>query len=130
MILFIGLTTTVFAQENIKYAETINILDLEKHLTILSSDSLEGRETGKKGQKMAADYIMNHFKSIGIPPYKGKKYYQKFRVKSGRHICKCDDCDVNFVKKLFGKRKWIKGENVLGYIEGTALAFPLVFLIP
>ena len=128
MILFIGLTTTVFAQENIKYAETINILDLEKHLTILSSDSLEGRETGKKGQKMAADYIMNHFKSIGIPPYKGKKYYQKFRVKSGRHICKCDDCDVNFVKKLFGKRKWIKGENVLGYIEGTDLKDELIII--
>ena len=128
MILFIGLTTTVFAQENIKYAETINIQDLEKHLTILSSDSLEGRETGKKGQKMAADYIMNHFKSIGIPPYKGKKYYQKFRVKSGRHICKCDDCDVNFVKKLFGKRKWIKGENVLGYIEGTDLKDELIII--
>ena len=126
--LFIGLTTTAFSQDNIKFAETINIIDLEKHLTILASDSMEGRETGKKGQKMAADYIMNHFKSIGIPPYKGKKYYQKFRVKSGRHMCKCDDCDVNFVKKLFGKRKWIKGENVLGYIEGTDLKDELIII--
>jgi len=128
LILFIGLTTTAFSQDNIKFAETINIIDLEKHLTILASDSMEGRETGKKGQKMAADYIMNHFKSIGIPPYKGKKYYQKFRVKSGRHMCKCDDCDVNFVKKLFGKRKWIKGENVLGYIEGTDLKDELIII--
>ena len=128
LILFIGLTTTVLAQDNIKFAETINIQDLERHLTILASDSLEGRETGKKGQKMAADYIMNHFKNIGIPPYKAKKYYQKFRVKSGRHICKCDDCDVNFVKKLFGKRKWIKGENVLGYIEGTDLKDELIII--
>jgi len=128
LILFIGLTTTVFAQENIIFAETINTIDLEKHLSILASDSLEGRETGQKGQKMAADYIMNHFKNIGIPPYKGKKYYQKFRVKSGKHICKCDDCDVNFVKKLFGKRKWIKGENVLGYIEGTDLKEELIII--
>ena len=128
LILFIGLTTTVFAQENIIFAETINTIDLEKHLSILASDSLEGRETGQKGQKMAADYIMNHFKNIGIPPYKGKKYYQKFRVKSGKHICKCDDCDVNFVKKLFGKRKWIKGENVLGYIEGTDLKDELIII--
>ena len=128
LILFIGLTTTALAQDNIKFAETINIQDLERHLTILASDSLEGRETGKKGQKMAADYIMNHFKNIGIPPYKAKKYYQKFRVKSGRHICKCDDCDVNFVKKLFGKRKWIKGENVLGYIEGTDLKDELIII--
>ena len=58
---FTDLTIT----QNVKYAETIVAADLEKHLTILASDSLEGRETGKPGQKMAADYIMNHFKNIG-----------------------------------------------------------------
>ena len=128
LLLFIGLTTIAFSQDNVKFAETINTQDLERHLIIIASDSLEGRETGKPGQKMAADYIMNHFKAIGIPPYKGKKYYQKFRVKSGRHICKCEDCDVNFVKQLFGKKKWIKGENVLGYIEGTDLKDELIII--
>ena len=93
VILFIGISISSFSQDNIKYSETIIVSDLEKHLIILASDSLEGRETGKPGQKMAADYIMNHFKNIGIPPYKKKSYYQKFKVKSGRHLCKCDDCD-------------------------------------
>ena len=128
LILFIGITTTVLAQDNIKFAETINIQDLERHLTILASDSLEGRETGKKGQKMAADYIANHFKNIGIPPYKKDTYYQKFKVKSGKHICKCEDCDVGFVKQLFGKKRRIKGENVLGYIEGTDLKEELIII--
>ena len=128
LVLFIGLTTTVLAQDNIKFAETINIQDLERHLTILASDSLEGRETGKKGQKMAADYIANHFKNIGIPPYKKDTYYQKFKVKSGKHICKCEDCDVGFVKQLFGKKRRIKGENVLGYIEGTDLKDELIII--
>jgi len=91
VILFIGISISSFSQDNIKYSETIIVSDLEKHLIILASDSLEGRETGKPGQKMAADYIMNHFKNIGIPPYKKKSYYQKFKVKSGRHLCKCDD---------------------------------------
>ena len=122
------LPTLLFSQENVKYSETINISDLEKHLTILASDSLEGRETGKKGQKMAADYIANHFKNIGIPPYKKKTYYQKFKVKSSRHICKCEDCDVNFIKKLFSSKKRIKGENVLGYIEGTDLKNELIII--
>jgi len=121
LLLFVGLTTIIFAQENVKYSETILASDLEKHLIILASDSLEGRETGKPGQKMAADYIMNHFKNIGIPPYKGKKYYQKFKVKSGRHMCKCDDCDMSFMKKILGQKKKIKGENVIGFIEGTDL---------
>tara|TARA_B100002003_G_C14112269_1_gene534982 strand:+ start:100 stop:1128 length:1029 start_codon:yes stop_codon:yes gene_type:complete len=116
------------AQENVKFAETINVADLEKHLNILASDSLEGRETGKAGQKMAAAYIANHFKSIGISPYKKETYYQKFKVKAKKHICKCEDCDVGFVKQLFGKKKIIKGENVLGYIEGTDLKEELIII--
>jgi|TARA_B110000116_G_scaffold69192_1_gene59763 hypothetical protein len=127
LLLFL-LPTILFGQENIKFSKTIIVEDLQKHLIVLASDSLEGRETGKKGQKMAADYIANHFKNIGIPPYKKKTYYQKFKVKSGRHVCKCEDCDVNFAKKLFGNKKKIKGENVLGYIEGTDLKDELIII--
>ncbi len=115
------LPSILFSQENIKFSKTIVVEDLERHLNILASDSLEGRETGKKGQKMAADYLMNHFKKIGIPPYKKKTYYQKFKVESDRHICKynCENCDEDFITKLFKKKRIVKGENVLGYIEGT-----------
>jgi Zn-dependent M28 family amino/carboxypeptidase len=122
------LPTIFFAQENIKFSRTIIVEDLERHLNILASDSLEGRETGKKGQKMAADYIAKHFKSIGVPPYKKETYYQKFKVRSGKHICKCEDCDVGFVKQLLGNKKKIKGENVLGYIEGDDLKDELIIV--
>lgn len=143
-------------QDNLKFAETININDLEKHLNILASDSLEGRETGKIGQKKAAAYIANHFKKIGIkPPTKYpkeiieiqkkiekilsveikkkdniEKYYQKFKVKTNRHLCKlnCSDCDTDFISKLTGANKWVKGENVLGYIEGTDLKKELLII--
>ena len=118
----------LLGQNNLKYAETIKTEEIEKHIKILASDSLEGRETGKKGQKLAADYIMNHFKKIGIPPYKGKTYYQKFRVKNGRHLCKCDDCDDSFLNKILGKNKYIVGENVLGYIEGSDLKEELIII--
>ena len=74
IITIILLPAILFSQENIRFSETIVIKDLKRHLRVLASDSLEGRETGKKGQKMAANYIMNHFKNIGIPPYKKKKY--------------------------------------------------------
>ena len=118
----------LFSQDNIKFSKTILKKDLEKHLNILASDSLEGRETGKKGQKMAAEYIKNHFINIGIPPYKKNKYFQKFKVKSDRHICKCEDCDSDFIKKIFKKNKIIRGENVLGYIEGTDLKEELIII--
>ena len=98
LLFFIG--KSVFSQDNLKYSETITVSDLKKHLIILASDSLEGRETGKLGQKLAAEYIKNHFIDIGIPPYKKNTYYQKFKVESDRHICKynCENCDEDFIK--------------------------------
>jgi hypothetical protein len=50
------------------YAGMITEADLRKHLEILASDAYEGRETGFKGQKMAADYLVQQFRSFGIPP--------------------------------------------------------------
>ena len=35
---------------------------LKKHIEILASDSLEGREVGQPGELLAADYISIHFK--------------------------------------------------------------------
>tara|TARA_B100001250_G_C19785860_1_gene784097 strand:- start:364 stop:1398 length:1035 start_codon:yes stop_codon:yes gene_type:complete len=130
LILFCILPVALFSQENIKFSKSIVIEDLEKHLTILASDSLEGRETGKKGQKMAADYLMNQFKKIGIPPYNKNTYYQKFKIQSDRHICKynCENCDEDFITKLFKKKRIVKGENVLGYIEGTDLKEELIII--
>jgi hypothetical protein len=50
-----------------KYAETITAADLKKHLSIIASDEYEGRETGKKGQHMTAEYLAGQFRSFGIP---------------------------------------------------------------
>lgn len=62
----------------LKYAKTINIEDLNTHLSILSSDEYEGRETGKKGQKMAAAYISKQFESLGLEAPVDGSYYQRF----------------------------------------------------
>ena len=120
----------LYSQDNVKYSKTINKEDLKIHLEILASDSLEGRETGKKGQKLAAEYIKNHFINIGIPPSKGNTYYQKFKVQSDRHICKynCENCDEDFITRLFKKSRIVNGENVLGFIEGTDLKEEIVLI--
>ncbi len=59
-----------------KYAETITAEDLKKHLSIIASDEYEGRETGKKGQHMTAEYLAAQFKSFGIPELPAGGYYQ------------------------------------------------------
>lgn len=58
-----------------KYASTITEADLKENLTILASDALEGRETGTRGQKMAAAFIANYFREQGlIAPVNGSHY--------------------------------------------------------
>ena len=61
----------VWAQQDsvqVRYAATIKQADLREYLGELASDEYEGRETGMKGQKMAAEYIRKHFAAFGIPP--------------------------------------------------------------
>lgn len=63
-------------QTAVKFSASINKANAYKHLSVLASDEYEGRETGKKGAWMAADYIKNYFKSIGLKgPVKGD-YFQ------------------------------------------------------
>jgi len=76
----------VYSQDPVaeKYAQTITADDLSYDLHVLASDSLEGRETGKKGQKMAARFLASEFKKYGLqPPVKtdsGMSYFQKFEL--------------------------------------------------
>ncbi|MCF6360717.1 MAG: M28 family peptidase [Cyclobacteriaceae bacterium] len=76
------------AQEDImrKYAADIDQAEMKEILTILSSDALEGRETGERGQKMAAAFIADYFQRLGLQPVvpteKGMSYYQKFELEN------------------------------------------------
>lgn len=64
-----------------QYAATIKPQDLEKHLKILASDEYEGRETGTRGQKKAAAYIADYYKSLGIEPANNGSYFQSYPLK-------------------------------------------------
>ncbi|MFZ1750577.1 MAG: M28 family peptidase, partial [Saprospiraceae bacterium] len=59
----------------VRYAESIDPATMRKHLSILASDSLEGRETGQKGLKMAGDYITKILGNIGIETVDGQSSY-------------------------------------------------------
>ncbi len=54
--------------------------DLSRHAHYLASDALGGRYTGSSGQEKAAEYIADHFKSLGLLPLGSKKksYIQYF----------------------------------------------------
>lgn len=60
----------------IKFSQSISKDNAFKHLSVLASDEYEGRETGKKGAWMAADYIRTQFKNIGLAAPVNGSYLQ------------------------------------------------------
>jgi len=81
-------------------AQNINRKTLLNDVEILASDQFEGRKTGSKGNFMAAEYIIDRFKNIGLDAY-NKDYKHGFEFKNR----------IN---------EEIKGVNLIGYIEGKS----------
>src|SRR5690554_4814239 len=80
-------------------AQNVEEQKLKDHVSYLSSDKLEGRGTGTKGEKKAGKYIIKHFKKAGLTPYPGQKNFrQGFLAKKGEH----------------GE---VKAHNIIGYID-------------
>jgi len=68
-----------FAQSDAaKYAATITGNNLNKHLSIIASAEMEGRETGTEGQRKAAAYIESQFKAMGLRSVESLNGYQQY----------------------------------------------------
>src|ERR1700750_910859 len=77
------LAGTAMAQKknnSAKFAEEITAKDLKAKLTIIAGAEMEGRETATPGQKRAAAFIENFFKSIGLQPGTPDGYQLKYPV--------------------------------------------------
>ena len=84
-LLLLFTTNLVWAQKlEKKYAETITQEDLRKHLTIIASDDMEGRETTTIGQYKTARYLASEFEKLGLERIvdlgEYKSYFQWFDV--------------------------------------------------
>jgi len=85
-----------------KFGNTINSIDVKKHIYTLAGDEFEGRETGEKGQKLAANYLANEYKKYGIKGINGTdNYYQIIPIEALKNKSKNPS------------------ENVLAFIQGT-----------
>ena len=100
----------LFANLIVNAQDGINSKTFYKHDKYLSSDKMQGRFPGTKGNNEAAAYIEKHFKKFGLKKFGLKKfnnnYYQTFNffVKEGLNKVKSDS---------------VKIQNVVGYIEGS-----------
>ncbi len=61
-----------------KYSSYIDEADLKKNLTVIASDEYLGRETGKQGQKMTAEFLSAYFKKLGCSFAPGMSGYEQY----------------------------------------------------
>jgi Zn-dependent M28 family amino/carboxypeptidase len=61
-----------------KSNDTVALSDLKRHLNILASDAMEGRETGTPGIEKAAVYLETEFKRLGLRPGNGENFRQEY----------------------------------------------------
>jgi Zn-dependent M28 family amino/carboxypeptidase len=86
---------------------------IKDDVAYLADDKLEGRQTGTQGELLAADYISERFKEIGLQPKGTKAYLQSFSFKP-----KTDPhSDVEFTTNADST---ITGNNVIGFIDNNA----------
>jgi hypothetical protein len=86
-------------------AQQFDVKKIQTHISTLSSDQMQGRGTGKAGEKMAADYIQKQFKKLKLQPKGDKgKYLQAFSFKGGAH----------------GEGEAGTANNIAGYLDNNA----------
>lgn len=105
-----------------RYSLNITSDGMSKNLRVLASDEYEGRETGRKGQKMAADYIAAQFKDAGIPPYKDGSYFQHYPL----NLILPAPAEININGKNFAGNK--DYYSFPGQSEQTLTANSILFL--
>lgn len=86
-ILFLFLSTAATYGQKLKKSEQIVVNDLKESIYFLADDKLEGRRAGSEGERKAAEYIIEKFKSYGIQPMGDNgSFKQAFPINEGRKI--------------------------------------------
>ena len=84
------------------------IENLKKDVIYLSSDELEGRNTGTESEKIAADYIIERLNFYQVKPKGTKGFFQEFTAK------------INANPHTNTDAREITGQNVVGYLDNQA----------
>src|SRR5690606_23081595 len=79
------------------YAELITPENLRRHLTVIASDEMEGRQTGSAGQKTAGSYLIDEYeKAVNGHPEDAENYYQSVTASlhNARRNLRLDDSEI------------------------------------
>ena len=105
--------------------------DLRRHVERLASSQMEGRATGSEGERLAAQYVVDAFRRMGLEPDGDDgTYFQAFTFTAGVKLGSGNDLTVASGGEQRGRRAlkvdrdWRPiGFSKTGRIESTGLVF-------
>ena len=81
---------------------------IQQHVEFLADDALEGRMTGSKGSKLAADYIADHFSRLNLQPAGEENgYFQTFEFRAGSKVIP-DENHFHLTRKMEGSEEQLE----------------------
>ena len=76
--------------QKLRKADKEIVAELQRDITYLSNDKLEGRRSGTAGETLASDYIVAGFTKTGLKPLGDSgTFIQRFEIYDGRDISLC-----------------------------------------
>lgn len=106
---------------NSTYANEITVASTQKHVQTLASVDFEGRGTGQKGGRLAADYIANEFKKYGLKAPVNGTYFQPLQLV--HNSFKVKQFTVNDRPFQNGKDIFVIGNNENKLFESHEIIF-------
>lgn len=100
---------------------SINKESAGAYIGFLASDALQGREAGRHGSRIAAEYIKSLLQDMGVKPLNTGSYFQPFEAYSRERQTRARfSVNPDSIAKYKQERAYRKLElkNVMGYIEG------------
>ena len=86
-------------------ASTPTKISIQQRVEFLASDELEGRMTGSKGAKRAAEHIATHFTQLNLKPIGDEAtYFQEFEFTAGRRII-AEENSFHITRQMHGSEQ-------------------------
>ena len=93
----------------IGFSQTFSPDRILKHITVLASDSLEGRAPCENGEKLSRDYIVKQIATLGLKPMGDDGFYQGFTYR-----------EMKTPHDTVGEGAEMCGTNILAFLDRNA----------
>ncbi len=123
LIAFLGITLSSISlgQNSDLFSRSAIIERLRKDIQFLTSDTLEGRESGTIGERLAADYLAHRMKEIGIEPLFNGSFIQEFTFMGSVMLGENNSLSLGNTKFEINSDYRVLGQSGLGTATGKGI---------